>query len=38
MEYDHSLEILVDEKHRHIISKESSQKIYVTTNGAIKYK
>ena len=38
MEYDHSLEIMVDEKHLYIISKESSQKIYVTTNGTSKTK
>jgi DtxR family Mn-dependent transcriptional regulator len=38
IEYDKSLEIFVDKKYRYIISKESSQKIYVTTNGTSKTK
>jgi DtxR family Mn-dependent transcriptional regulator len=38
IEYDQSLEILVDKKYRYIISKESSQKIYVTTNGTSRTK
>lgn len=38
IEYDKSSEILVDKKYRYIISKESSQKIYVTTNGTSKTK